>query len=226
MMQAEYAVSDEGHWALASDCYCHFTSPIRRYPDLTVHRALAQCEGWDGPAPNTARAEPRGRRGRWKGTAADVLRETAAHCSRTERNAEAAERELTKVKVLTLLEKHIGEEFSGVVSAVEQYGLFVEIHKFMIEGLVHLTSLLDDAYQFDARSYTLVGRARQRKIRIGDTIRVVIAAVDIPRRELDLAPAPGTVHAEAARQPSRPSKAAKPKKGYHDNRHPRRRHRH
>ena len=124
----------------------------------------------------------------------------AAHCSRTERRAENAERELTKVKVLTLLEKHVGEEYSGIVAAVAEYGLFVAIPKYLIEGLIHVGSLRDDSYEFDARNYALVGRKSGRKVRVGDTLRVVIAAVDIPRRELDLAPALGTVFAEPGRQ--------------------------
>ena len=213
MMQAKYAISDEGHWALASDCYCHFTSPIRRYPDLSIHRALAAAEGWDG----LDRVDSRG--GRRRGHAADglpaedVQREAAAHCSRTERRAEAAERELTKVKVLTLLEQHVGEEFSGIVAAVQEYGLFVEFPKYMVEGLVHVSDLRDDDYQFDAHTYSLVGRRSGRKVRIGDTIRVTIAAVDIPRRELDLGPAPGSPFATATQKKgkSKPKSAKKPK---------------
>ena len=212
MMQAKYAVSDEGHWALASDCYCHFTSPIRRYPDLTIHRALAAAEGWDG---QSGPGDQRGGRRRGRGgeglPAEDILREAAAHCSRTERRAEAAERELTKVKVLTLLEKHVGEEFSGIVAAVQEYGLFVEFPKYMIEGLVHVSDLRDDDYQFDARSYSLVGRRSGRKVRIGDTIRVTIAGVDIPRRELDLAPAPDTPFATAVEKKHKQKSAKKPK---------------
>jgi ribonuclease R len=184
MMQAKYAVSDEEHWALASDCYCHFTSPIRRYPDLVVHRQLAQTEGWDREG------------GDKKVPVTDTLKEAALHCSRTERRSEAAERELTKVKVLTLLEKYVGEEFSGVVAAVQEYGLFVEMPKYMIEGLLHVRDLRDDEYRFDKNTYTLIGERSGRKIRIGDTIHVVIAAVDIPRRELDLAPAEGSAFTE------------------------------
>ena len=190
-MQAKYAVSDEGHWALASDCYCHFTSPIRRYPDLTVHRALAALEGWD----DGDESKPSGRRGgrrRLNVPTEDALVETAARCSRTERQAEQAERELTKVKVLTLLEKHIGEEFEGVVSSTAEYGLFVEIPKYLVEGLVHTRDLQDDDYRFDRRTFSLKGQKRGGRIRVGNRLRVVIVAVDIPRRELGLAPAPGT----------------------------------
>jgi len=191
MMRAEYAVSDEGHWALASDCYSHFTSPIRRYPDLTVHRALAEVEGWDGDGQGEA---GRGRRGgRRSKAAADTeaaLQETAARGSQTERRAEAAERELTKVKVLTLLEKHIGETFDGVVAATADYGLFVEMPKYLVEGLLHTRDLRDDSYELDRRSFALKGRRHGRTIRVGDAIRVTIASVDIPRRELNLVPAP------------------------------------
>lgn len=196
MMQAQYAVSDEGHWALASDCYCHFTSPIRRYPDLAVHRVLAAIEGWDGPSSG---AKQRG--GRRKQSADERLknenqaRETAAHCNRTERRSEAAERELTKIKVLTLLEKHIGEEFTGVISGVQNFGIFVEISKYAIEGMVHIEDLRDDVYEFHEESFSLVGRKECRRVRIGDTVRVVIEAIDIPRRELKLIPSPQSAFA-------------------------------
>jgi ribonuclease R len=196
MMQAKYAVSDEGHWALASDCYCHFTSPIRRYPDLTVHRALAATEGWDDNDDAGGAAKGSRKKSGGKNAATAALEEVATHCSQTERRAEAAERELTKVKVLTLLEKHVGEEFTGIVAAVQVYGLFVEIPKYMIEGLVHIRDLHDDNYEFDSHNYCLFGRKLGRKVRVGDTIRVVIASVDIPRRELDLSPAPGTAFSE------------------------------
>lgn len=211
MMQAKYAVSDEGHWALASDCYCHFTSPIRRYPDLSVHRALAATEGWDDdPAVSAAKGGRKKSGGKRGATAA--LEDVAAHCSQTERRAEAAERELTKVKVLTLLEKHVGEEFTGIVAAVQEYGLFVEIPKYMIEGLVHVRDLRDDSYEFDSHNYCLFGRKLGRKVRVGDTIRVIIASVDIPRRELDLSPAPGTAFAEVPTKARAKTKVAKSRK--------------
>ena len=213
MMQAKYAVSDEGHWALASDRYCHFTSPIRRYPDLSVHRALARAEGWDG-GPRSQRSPRRRGQAGAEEPALAALEESAAHCSRTERRAEAAERELTKVKVLTLLEKHIGEEFTGVVAAAAEYGLFIGIPKYLIEGLVHVTDLRDDTYSFDTGTCALVGRRSGRKVRVGDTIRVVIASVDIPRRELDLSPAPGTAHAEpAGKGGAKTAPTSKPKAG-------------
>ncbi len=188
MMQAKYAVSDEGHWALASDCYCHFTSPIRRYPDLSVHRVLAELEGWL----DTGEAKKRGGRHKEKPEAIaaqeDAMSEVAAHCSRMERRSEAAERELTKIKVLTLLEKHIGDEYTGVVAGVQNFGIFVEISKYAIEGLVHVEYLQDDVYEFHEASFSLVGRKHGRRVRIGDTVHVVIESVDIPRRELNLVP--------------------------------------
>ena len=210
-MQAKYAVSDEGHWALASDCYCHFTSPIRRYPDLTVHRALAALEGWDGTG--GTKASGRGRRPKLNVPDQDPLVETAARCSQTERQAEQAERELTKVKILTLLEKHIGEEFEGIVSSTADYGLFVAMPKYLVEGLVHTRDLQNDDYRFDRRTFTLKGSKRGGTIRIGDRIPVVIAAVDIPRRELNLAPAPGTDLAKPPDDTRRSAKRGKTTKG-------------
>lgn len=217
MMRAEYAVSDAGHWALGSQCYAHFTSPIRRYPDLSIHRCLAEVEKWTGDG----EAEQRRRGGRHKEDFAledAALVEAAAHCSSTERRAEAAERELTKVKVLTLLEQHLGEEFSGVVSSVQAYGLFVEIPKYMIEGLVHIDQLHYDDYQYVPARFALVGRKEGRRICVGDTIHVVIAAVDIPRRELTLAPAagekPGTVPvAKPGTEPRLEKKSKAPRPG-------------
>ncbi|MBN2582242.1 MAG: ribonuclease R [Planctomycetes bacterium] len=196
MMRAEYAVSDEGHWALASECYSHFTSPIRRYPDLTVHRTLADVEGWTDSRTGERPAR-RGRRAKATVDGEAALKETASRCSQTERRAEAAERELTKVKVLTLLEKHVGEVFDGVVSATADYGLFIEMPKYLVEGLLHTRDLLNDSYELDRRSFALKGRRHGQVIRVGDPIRVTIASVDIPRRELNLAPAPDTDLAKA-----------------------------
>src|SRR5262249_27206630 len=138
LQRAVYSPEEEGHYALASECYAHFTSPIRRYPDLTVHRLLdALLTG----------KKPRNDFGEMA-----VLGE---HCSDRERRAEAAERELTKVKLLTYLSKRLGDELDGVVTGVEEFGIFVQGTALPAEGFVHVTSLADDYYRYDRRSHSL-----------------------------------------------------------------------
>jgi ribonuclease R len=169
MKQAIYTPEHEGHYALASDDYCHFTSPIRRYPDLQVHRQLiAVLEG----------KKPRSH--------VDELFVLGEHCTRTERRAEAAERELIRIKLLTHLEGRIGEAFHAIVVAVEEFGFFCRLVEFPVEGLVHVTSLGDDYYYLESGTHTLVGRSSGRRHRLGDRMEVRIAHVDVDRRELDL----------------------------------------
>ncbi|MDK1031447.1 MAG: ribonuclease R [Planctomycetia bacterium] len=175
--QAQYSVRSEGHYALASDAYCHFTSPIRRYPDLTVHRLL------DGVIRSGAK-----RRRKGAGKAPKELVALALHCTETEQRAEDAERELTKIKVLELLEKHLGETFEGIITGVQGFGLFVESPTYLIDGLVHMSDLTDDDYRLDKRSWSLVGQHTGRVLRIGSPFKVRISEVDIPRRKLFLEP--------------------------------------
>ena len=169
MKQAIYTPQHEGHYALASEDYCHFTSPIRRYPDLQVHRQLAALlEG----------KKPRGN--------ADELSVLGEHCTRTERRAEAAERELIRIKLLCHLERRIGEAFHAIVVGVEDFGLFCRLVELPVEGLVHVTSLADDFYYLEAGTHTLVGRRSGRRHRLGDRTEVRVSHVDVDRRELDL----------------------------------------
>ncbi len=186
LRKAEYRMEPLGHFALGSSAYCHFTSPIRRYPDLTVHRALEALVGGRGTA------KGRRRRGDRKGgtptLAEGSLDDLAAHCSRTERRAEAAERELTKIKLLEYLQARIGETFTGVITGVQAFGVFVENPNLLVDGLVHIASLADDYYTFDRKKWRLVGRRTGNVLRVGTELEVRIAAVDIPRRQLDLVP--------------------------------------
>jgi ribonuclease R len=189
LKRAEYSPRKEGHFALASDAYCHFTSPIRRYPDLTIHRLFDTLVRGQVEKPRGGRQKPHPGRGRDDSERLPAgLAELAAHCSRTERRAEAAERELTKVKLLEYLESRVGETFTGVITGVQAFGIFVENPDFLIDGLVHITNLRDDDYQFDRKRYALVGRRTGRVLRIGSALEVQIAAVNIPRRQLDLEP--------------------------------------
>lgn len=168
LQRAVYAPEAEGHYALASDCYCHFTSPIRRYPDLTVHRLLDTV--MSGKKPRNDFGE---------------LAIAGVHCSDRERRAESAERELTKVKLLNFLATRIGEQLSGVITGVEEFGFFVQGVELPAEGLVHVSSLQDDFYHFERRSHSLTGRRAGNAFRLGDMVDVVIARVDVDRRELD-----------------------------------------
>ncbi|MBA4189724.1 MAG: ribonuclease R [Planctomycetaceae bacterium] len=177
LKQATYSPIQDEHYALASQDYCHFTSPIRRYPDLQVHRLLD----------------------RWikEGTAsADVAELTALgeHCSKRERRAETAERELVKLKILTYLSGKLGEQFDAVITGVADYGFFAQAEKIPAEGLVHISSLVDDYYWYDETAHTLEGRRTKRRFRLGDRVRLEVSRVDIPRRMLDLrlANSPGT----------------------------------
>jgi ribonuclease R len=169
LKQASYTPEREGHYALASHDYCHFTSPIRRYPDLQVHRQLiAWLEG----------KKPRSRH--------DELVVLAGHCTRTERRAEAAERELIRMKLLSYLENQIGTAFHAIIVGVEDFGLFCRLSELPVEGLIHVTSLSDDYYYLEPGTHTLVGRRSGRRHRLGDRELVRIAHVDVDRRELDL----------------------------------------
>ncbi|MBL9083769.1 MAG: ribonuclease R [Planctomycetales bacterium] len=168
LQRARYAPNEDGHYALASDCYCHFTSPIRRYPDLTIHRLFdALIKG----------KKPR--------NDFDELASLGEHCSDRERRAEAAERELTKVKLLTYLSDRIGEELDAVVTGVEEFGLFAQGVEFPAEGMIRVDSLADDFYHYERSSHSLTGRRAGNAFRLGDKIRVAVVRVDVDRRELD-----------------------------------------
>lgn len=168
MQRAVYGPAEEGHYALASDCYCHFTSPIRRYPDITIHRLLDAILAKRKPA----------------ATDDDLLMQ-GQHCSDREQRAEEAERELTKLKLLTYLSTRIGEEMDVVVTGVESWGLFLQGVELPAEGLLHVEGLPEDCYTFDRVSHTLAGRRAGNLYRLGDLMRVAVARVDLERRELD-----------------------------------------
>lgn len=168
LQRAVYSPEAEGHFALASSCYCHFTSPIRRYPDLTVHRLLSDLI--DGRRPQSDLRE---------------LVVLGQHCSDREERAELAERELTKWKLLAYLENHLGMEMDAVITGVESFGLFVHGLELPAEGLIHVDSLVDDYYYYDRTAHSLSGRYRGNQFRLGDVVRVAVARVDLDRRELD-----------------------------------------
>ena len=164
MSRARYHVRNLGHYGLASDWYTHFTSPIRRYPDLWLHRVLthALVEG---------RAIPED----WKG---QVLKEKAERCSVRERVAVAAERESVDLKKVEYMERHLGDEFFGTVSGVTSFGIFVLLDDVFVEGLVHVNSMTDDYYIFHQGRYMLVGERSRRTFRLGDRLKIQVARVD------------------------------------------------
>lgn len=170
MKQAEYSSEPLGHYALAADHYCHFTSPIRRYPDLTVHRLLGEL---------IEQGDVRQYPGEME------LVASGQHCSATERRAAQAERELIKVKLLTYMAGRIGDEFEAIITGVQDFGFFCQVVEVPAEGMVHVSTLDDDHYDFDASAQTLVGRRSGRQHRLGDRVRVVAAHADIDRRQLD-----------------------------------------
>ncbi|MGL6095942.1 MAG: ribonuclease R, partial [Fimbriiglobus sp.] len=167
LKQASYSPVQDEHYALASPDYCHFTSPIRRYPDLSVHR---QLDRWI-------------RTGKTAGHSAELAL-LGDHCSKMERRAETAERELVKLKILQFLSTRLGEPLDAVITGVADYGFFAQAERVPAEGLVHVSSLTDDFYRFDEDHRALFSR-RGKRFRLGDRVRVEVARVDIPRRMLD-----------------------------------------
>ena len=164
MSRARYNVRNLGHYGLASDWYTHFTSPIRRYPDLWLHRVLTHTlvEG---------RAAPK----EWRG---EGLEEKAERCSVRERVAEATERESVDLKKVEYMERHLGDEFFGTVSGVASFGIFVLLDDVFVEGLVHVNSMTDDYYIFHQDRYLLVGERSHRTFRLGDRLEIRVARVD------------------------------------------------
>jgi len=168
LKQAHYSPEKEEHYALASENYCHFTSPIRRYPDLVVHRLLDQVI----------------KRGR-AGSSYDELLATGEHCSKMERRAEMAERELVKLRLLTYMSTKLGMEMEVVITGVADYGFFGQAQTLPVEGMVHVSTLPDDYYNFDEDSHSLVGQRTGRRFRLGDKVNAQVVRVDLQRRQLD-----------------------------------------
>ncbi|HEX8323422.1 MAG TPA: ribonuclease R [Tepidisphaeraceae bacterium] len=187
LSRAEYSPKIVGHFALASLHYGHFTSPIRRYADLTIHRlmdaffAAIKADFTDGPV-----AKPKGKIVLEGVPTLDEVTQTGRHISYTERRSEDAERELRQVKLLELMQNHIGEQFTGTVAGVTNFGIFVQLQTYMVEGLIRYTELMDDWWDVDEKSGMIRGQRTGQQIRIGDVAKVTIMNVDLPRRELML----------------------------------------
>jgi ribonuclease R len=173
MKQAIYQPKNIGHFGLASSCYAHFTSPIRRYPDLIVHRMLEKALAGHKLKPNERE---------------DLLRylhEAGLHTSERERHAMDAEREMVDLKKAQFMMNKMGEEFSGFVNGLANFGFFVELDDYFIEGLVKLASLADDDYDYYEKEYVIKGRRHGRKFRLGDNLRVKVARINAFRSEID-----------------------------------------
>lgn len=173
MAKAVYSEKNIGHYGLGFDYYTHFTSPIRRYPDLIVHRLLEEY----------AHGMTHARRKHY----ASRLPEMCRWSSERERVAMEAERASVKVMQAEYMKQHIGDEFEGIISGVTHFGIFVEINDLLVEGMLHVRSIDDDYYIHNEKQYSLVGQRHGRIFRLGDAIRVKVARVDVENREIDFA---------------------------------------
>ena len=190
MLQASYSPDTKmGHFGLALDDYAHFTSPIRRYPDLLVHRAIKH---WI-------------KQGNNQGYEYDLARMTSLgeSCSLNERRADEATRDAADWLKCEFLQKHIGKQYSGTVSGVTSFGLFVQLDDLLIDGLVHITSLKRDYYHFDAAHHRLVGEQTGRSYQLGDRLMIEVARVDMEERKIDFA----LVSSEGSNDNEKPGKS-------------------
>ena len=175
LKQAQYIEANEGHFGLAYSAYTHFTSPIRRYPDLLIHRAVGylldnqEAEGFNYNE--------------------DDMSRLGKHCSATERRADEATREVVSWLKCEYMQDKLGQVFPGRISAVTGFGIFVELDDIYVEGLVHVTSLKNDYYSFDAVKHRLVGERGGHVYRLGDKMTVLVARVDLDERKIDFEPA-------------------------------------
>ena len=172
MKQARYAAENLGHFGLAAPCYTHFTSPIRRYPDLVVHRILKGVLAKKLKEKDIERL-------------AETLPEIALHTSGRERVAMEAEREVVLLKKIQFMLDRVGEEFDGFISGVTQHGFFVELVELFVEGMVHVTTLPSDFYRYVELQHALMGEHGRRVFRIGDRVRVRVAQVSTERKQID-----------------------------------------
>ncbi len=173
LKKAEYSTAQTSHFALGLEYYAHFTSPIRRYPDLIVHRILDMF--YKGQLKS----------GKIKASWNEKITGWAKHCSITEKRAEESEREIIKLKLLRHLEEHADKVMEGVITGIQEYGLFVQIDEFQLDGLVHIRTLTDDFYKLDKKKLSLTGTRSGRVYSFGDVVKVKITKIDLLKREVD-----------------------------------------
>jgi ribonuclease R len=173
MQKARYDAANLGHFGLAAESYTHFTSPIRRYPDLVVHRTLRESR--HGRMTEARKAE-----------LTEDLPEIARHTSERERRADDAERELVQWKKVRFMADKVGDEFEGYVTGVSAFGLYVELIEHFVEGMVHISTMADDYYRFQEKAHALHGENKGRLYRLGDRVNVQVIKVDMERRQVDL----------------------------------------
>ncbi len=173
MKQARYTMANTGHFGLSTRYYCHFTSPIRRYPDLQIHRIIKE---------NLRGRLNEDRINHYEA----ILEEVAVHSSRTERRADEAEREVNKMKKVEYMMDHIGESFTGVISGVTAWGLYVELPN-TIEGMVRVSNMEDDYYNFDEEHYQMIGEHTKKVYKLGQTVKVLVVNADKLQRTIDFA---------------------------------------
>ena len=172
MQRAHYDGVNLGHFGLSAEYYTHFTSPIRRYPDLTVHRLIRKYLIENSMDKKELR--------HWE----DTLPELAEHTSQRERRAIEAERDTDELKKAEYMIQHIGDEFEGIISSVANFGMFIELPN-TIEGMVHIANMTDDYYNFDERQMALIGERQAKVFRIGDEVKVKVTHVDVDERMID-----------------------------------------
>jgi ribonuclease R len=166
LRQAIYSPDNVGHFGLAYESYTHFTSPIRRYPDLLIHRGIKSALA-------ARRYEP----GDWS--------DIGLHCSATERRADEATREVEAWLKCFYMQDRIGEEFEGSISAVVPFGIFVALDDVFVEGLVHVSELGQDYFHFDEAAHAMVGERTARRYRLSDRVRVQLVRVDLDQNKID-----------------------------------------
>jgi ribonuclease R len=170
MMQAFYTPENSGHFGLASDCYCHFTSPIRRYADLIVHRHLKAALNM-----NTA-----------PGSKLKKLHKTGQHLSNTERKAMEAEREIFKRLTILFLQEKVGQTYTGIIASIADFGFWVELNEVLAEGMVRLSSLQDDYYVYWPDKHKLVGQHTGKIFYLGQKVKVRLIDTNLSRQEITL----------------------------------------
>jgi ribonuclease R len=217
LRQAVYTPENEGHFGLHYPAYAHFTSPIRRYADLLVHRGIRHI----------IRSKVRTKTVQRQRGAPEIPRESifpyterdmvaqGLHCSMTERRADDATRDVESWLKCEFLQEHVGDEFDGVIAAVTSFGLFVELQPIYIEGLVHISALPGDYYSFDAAKQRLVGERSGRSYRLGGRVRVQVARVDLDDKKIDLEliDAPSAIKSKAGKSRKRKGEATTPTAG-------------